>query len=111
MAQDEGRAVYALDDIGHSESLARAGDAEKRLGRSTAVDACDKLVDRLWLVARRLVRGVELEIHNLQSYKTLLTYATKRRGAFCGGPVIQRSGNAVTQPIVKKISKRFVKDR
>ena len=55
MAQDKGRALHLLDDIGHSESLARAGDAEQHLSRDALAHPGHQLFDSLRLIARRLI--------------------------------------------------------
>ena len=55
--QDQRRALQALNDVGHGEGLARAGDPEQDLVAFAAHDALHQLVDGLGLVAgRRVVR-------------------------------------------------------
>ena len=51
VGEDQGRALGRLDDLGHGEGLAGAGDAEQHLGAVVALDALDQLGDRLGLVA------------------------------------------------------------
>ncbi len=56
------RALQGLDDLGHGEGLARAGDAEQHLaGFAILPDPLDQLPDRGRLVAGRLIVGHELE--------------------------------------------------
>ena len=52
-----------LDDLGHGEGLAGAGDAEQDLVLVSGVEAGDELGDGAGLVALRLVVGDELEVH------------------------------------------------
>ena len=56
------RLAHPGDDVGHRERLARAGDAEQGLVRLLVVQPLDQLLDRLGLVAGRLVRGHQLEV-------------------------------------------------
>ncbi len=66
--QNEGRAVGFLDDLGHREGLARAGDAKQNLralaafvGPALALQPADKFADGGRLVALRLVFADDLE--------------------------------------------------
>ncbi len=59
--QDKRGALDGLDDLGHGERLARPGDAEQRLVAQAVLDALRQLLDRLRLVARRLVGRHHLE--------------------------------------------------
>ena len=59
---DERRALHAVDDVGHGEGLAAAGDAEERLVLIAAAQAVDQLVDGLGLVAGGLEVGDEFEL-------------------------------------------------
>ena len=61
--QDQGRALQMLDDMGHGEGLARAGDAQQDLVALLALEPGDELDDGLGLVARGLVVGDDLEGH------------------------------------------------
>ncbi len=63
MREDERGAVHLLDDLGHGEGLAGAGDAEQDLVLVSGVEAGDELGDGAGLVALRLVVGDELEVH------------------------------------------------
>ena len=63
--EDERGALQLLDDFGHREGLAGAGDAEKYLVLFACVDAGDEFADGSGLVALRLVVGGELEVHSL----------------------------------------------
>jgi hypothetical protein len=54
-------ALHALDDVRDREGLARARDAEERLVRQAVLEPLDQLLDRLRLVARRLVVRLQLE--------------------------------------------------
>lgn len=52
------RALHRLDNLGHRERFAGAGDAQQNLIELTGLDTRDKLGDRLRLVASRfVVRG------------------------------------------------------
>ena len=53
--QDHGRAVLRLDDLGHGEGLAGAGDAEQDLVLFAGRDTADELVDGFGLIAAGLV--------------------------------------------------------
>ncbi len=59
--QDHRRPLHALDHVRDAERLARAGDAEQGLMRQTRFQTVDQLVNGLWLIARGLIRGFELE--------------------------------------------------
>ena len=62
--EDEGRALPALDDVGHGERLAGAGDAEQRLLVLPLFEGCDEGVDRLRLVAGGLEVGDDLKLRH-----------------------------------------------
>jgi len=62
VADDERRALDALDHVGDGERLAGAGHAEQRLEAVAALNAAHERVDRLGLVARGLEAGNELEL-------------------------------------------------
>ena len=53
--KNEGGAAEVLDDIGHRERLAAAGDAEQRLCRQSLTQTFRELSDGFRLIARRLV--------------------------------------------------------
>ncbi len=53
--QDERRAVHLLDDLGHREGLARAGDAEQHLMLLAVVDTAGQRLDRGTLISLRFV--------------------------------------------------------
>jgi hypothetical protein len=59
--QDQGRALRLLDDLGHREGLARAGDAEQHLVALQGLNAADELGDGPGLVAGRREVGFERE--------------------------------------------------
>ena len=61
--EDEGGALGLLDDLGHGEGLAGAGDAEEDLIFFAGGEAGDELGDGAGLVALGLVGGGELEVH------------------------------------------------
>ena len=63
VGEDEGGAVGLLDDLGHGEGLAGAGDAEEDLVLFAGGEAVDELVDGAGLVALGLVGGDELKVH------------------------------------------------
>ena len=63
VADDEDRPLAARDDVGHREGLAGAGHAEERLVPVPRAYRADKRLDRLGLVAGRLVVGAELKKH------------------------------------------------
>jgi hypothetical protein len=54
--------LHFLDDVGHGERLARAGDAQQDLVFLTVTHALDELRDGLGLVAGRLMRAYELKL-------------------------------------------------
>ncbi len=51
MGKDKGRAFHLLNDIGHSESLARTGHAEQSLSPDPGIHTVDKLLYSFGLVA------------------------------------------------------------
>ena len=53
---DQRGAIQLLDDLGHREGLARAGDSQQHLVLVAIQDAAGQRLDRLSLVALRLVR-------------------------------------------------------
>ena len=55
--------LEALDDIGHGERLARAGDAQERLELGAGSEIRDELFDRFGLVAGGLILTFEAELH------------------------------------------------
>ena len=61
MGDDEGRTLELLDDVGHGEGLAAAGDAHKSLGVKSLACAFHQAVDGLRLVSRRPEVGGYLE--------------------------------------------------
>ena len=61
--EDESGALQLLDDLGHGEGLAGAGDAEEDLILFAGVDSGDELGDGSGLIALRFVLGGELEVH------------------------------------------------
>ena len=58
---DQSRLVQCLDDVGHGEGLAGAGDAQQGLELVAFLEALHRLCDCPGLVARRLVFGMKLE--------------------------------------------------
>ena len=63
VGEDERGAVGLLDDLGHGEGLAGAGDAEQDLVLFAGGEAGDELFDGAGLVATGLVGGDELKVH------------------------------------------------
>ena len=61
--QDQRGPVGLLDDLGHGEGLAGAGDAEQDLVLFAGAEAAREFLDGAGLVAVRLVAGGELEVH------------------------------------------------
>ena len=61
--EDEGGALGLLDDLGHGEGLAGAGDAEEDLVLVAGGEAGDELGDGAGLVALGGVLGVKTEVH------------------------------------------------
>ena len=61
MAHDERRSADLLDDVGHGEGFAGAGDAEQGLVAIAGADGFDEFCDGLALIALRGVFGVEAE--------------------------------------------------
>ena len=66
MAEYQGRPLQPLNDVGHRERLARAGDSEQGHGVRTGIDCLADLLDGLRLVARGEVWGLNLERHGLK---------------------------------------------
>src|SRR4029077_19194135 len=56
-------AVDGLDDLGHREGFAGAGDAQEDLVFLPGIHAADELVDGSGLVTARLVVAAQLEFH------------------------------------------------
>ena len=63
MREDERRPIRLLDDLGHGEGLARAGDAKQHLVLLARAETFHQLLDSAGLVAARLVAGHQLKIH------------------------------------------------
>jgi broad specificity phosphatase PhoE len=61
--EDEGGALDGLDDLGHGEGFAGAGDAEQDLVLLAGGETGDEFADGSGLVALGLVGGGELEVH------------------------------------------------
>jgi hypothetical protein len=63
VSENEGRAIGLLNDFGHREGFAGAGDAEKDLMLVAGFQAIEELIDGGGLIAARLVVAVQLEFH------------------------------------------------
>ena len=63
MRQDQGRTVDRLDDLGHGEGLAAAGDAEQHLVLLPFADAAREFRDGGLLIAPRLVADGQSKAH------------------------------------------------
>ena len=63
VAQDEGRTLEALDDIGHREGLTGARHAEQRDGADPLGEGVAKAVDGRRLVAGGLIFRLKLKLH------------------------------------------------
>ena len=63
VGQDERGPVGLLDDLGHGEGFAGAGDAEQHLVLLAGGEPFDELFDGAGLVASGLVGGDQLKIH------------------------------------------------
>ncbi len=63
MREDQRGPVALLDDLGHGEGFAGAGDAEQHLMLFACSEALDQLVDGAGLVSARLIGGDELKVH------------------------------------------------
>jgi hypothetical protein len=63
--EDEGGALDLLDNFGHGEGFAGAGDAEQDLVFVAGAEAGDELGDGAGLVALGFVGGGELKVHRL----------------------------------------------
>jgi len=61
--EDEGGALGLLDNLGHGEGLAGAGDTEEDLIFFAVGEAGDEFGDGAGLVSLGLVGGGELEVH------------------------------------------------
>ena len=60
--QDQRRSLNGLDDVGDGKGLAGTRDAEQGLVRETRLQAIDQRLDRLRLIARRLITGNNLKV-------------------------------------------------
>jgi len=63
VGEDEGGTVGLLDDLGHGEGLAGAGDAEQDLMLFSGGEAVHELIDGAGLVALGCVVGDQLKVH------------------------------------------------
>ncbi len=63
MGEDQRGAVGLLDDLGHGEGFAGAGDAEQDLMLFAGGEAGHELFNGAGLVATGFVGGDELEVH------------------------------------------------
>ena len=61
--QDQRRPLQLLDDVGHRERLAGAGDAHEHLLAAAFAQVAHERLDGGGLVAGGLERGFELELH------------------------------------------------
>ena len=66
----ERRLVVLGYHIRHREGLARAGHAEERLVCKPSLESFLEFFNRLWLVARRRIGGVEFEISHMTKSST-----------------------------------------
>ncbi len=69
VGEDERGALDGLDDVGHRESFARAGDAHQDLVTLALAESAEEGVDGLRLIAGGLERGGELELHRARNGK------------------------------------------
>ena len=67
MGEHQGGALRVLDDAGHRERLAAAGNAKESLVAQPVVQAASQLFDRLGLIAGGNECGVYLEIGHGES--------------------------------------------
>ncbi len=65
--EDQRRPLHGLNDVGHRERLARAGDAHQHLVLAARLRARDQRGDGLRLIAGRLKRTFETKLHGLQA--------------------------------------------
>ena len=63
VAQDEGRTLETLDDIGHREGFSGARHAEQRDVPNSFGEGAAEALDGRRLVSGRLIIGLELEFH------------------------------------------------
>jgi len=63
VSQNQRRAIRLLDDLGHGEGFAGAGNAEQHLMFFAVQEPLDELVDGAGLIAARLIMGDELKVH------------------------------------------------
>ena len=66
VGQDEGGAADGLDDLGHGEGFAGAGDAEEDLVLLALADAAREFSDGVFLIAARAVVDGQPEAHNFR---------------------------------------------
>ena len=72
VGDDDGGALHFLDDVGHSEGFAAAGDAEEGLAVEALADAGGEAAHGGFLVAHHTEIGHELEIRHSSSSKSLV---------------------------------------
>ena len=87
VGQHQGGPLDLLDDLGHGEGLARAGDAQKHLMLEALFNALSQRGDGLRLIARGLIIGMELEFgHGSPPPKANVCfhYTTKRKRGSAG---------------------------
>ena len=65
MRNDKGGPLEPFNDVGHGEGLARTRYAQKSLVLVVFFERADQGIDRLGLIALRLVIGDKLEFHQL----------------------------------------------
>jgi hypothetical protein len=63
VGKDEGRALRPLNDLGHGEGLAGAGDAEEDLVSLTGRETGYEFLDCAGLIAARFVCRDQLKVH------------------------------------------------
>ncbi len=91
VGEDEGGAVELLDDLGHGEGLARAGDAEQDLVLLAGGNAGDELVDGAALIAARLVVTDQLKVHSVP----VRCYSIAKDASVRASPGYRRGGGGM----------------
>ena len=62
MSNDQGRLVQRLNHVGHGKRLTGTGDTQQRLKLIALPEAFHQFGNGLWLVAGRLIFGMQFEL-------------------------------------------------
>ena len=68
VAQDQGRTLQPLDDVGHGKRLAGTGDAEQGYGIDALGQGAAQSVDGGRLVSGGFIGGLQFKMHSFRRF-------------------------------------------